>query len=101
MAIGRKSIVTEVVISNHSNPAVPFVVQANKHHGICDIIQGIRLPQEVVDEKTKKKKTVMRFFPVRRVGEVLSTFQGRQYDDPNVFKHLEDVLSETLNTVQA
>lgn len=101
MAIGRKSIVTEVVISNYSNPAVPFVVQANKHHGICDIIQGIRLPQEVVDEKTKKKKTVMRFFPVRRVGEVLSTFQGRQYDDPNVFKHLEDVLSETLNTVQA
>lgn len=101
MAIGRKSIVTEVVIPNHSNPAVPFMVQANKHHGICDIIQGIRLPQEVVDEKTKKKKTVMRFFPVRRVGEVLSTFQGRQYDDPNVFKHLEDVLSETLNTVQA
>lgn len=99
MAIGRKSIVTEVVIPNH--PAVPFVVQANKHHGICDIIQGTRLPQEVVDEKTKKKKTVMRFFPVRRVGEVLSTFQGRQYDDPNVFKHLEDVLSETLNTVQA
>ena len=43
----------------------------------------------------------MRFFPVRRVGEVLSTFQGRQYDDPNVFEHLEDVLSETLNTVQA
>ena len=103
MAIGRKSIVTEVVIPNHSNPAVPFVVkvQANKHHGICDIIQGPRLPQEVVDEKTKKKKTVMRFFPVRRVGEVLSTFQGRQYDDPNVFEHLEDVLSETLNTVQA
>ena len=101
MAIGRKSIVTEVVIPNHSNPAVPFVVQANKHHGIYDIIQGTRLPQEVVDEKTKKKKTVMRFFPVRRVGEVLSTFQGRQYDDPNVFEHLEDVLSETLNTVQA
>ena len=51
MAIGRKSIVTEVVIPNHSNPAVPFVVkvQANKHHGICDIIQGSRLPQEVVD----------------------------------------------------
>lgn len=101
MAIGRKSIVTEIVIPNHSNPTVSFVVQANKHHGICDIIQGTRLPQEVVDEKTKKKKTVMRFFPVRRVGEVLSTFQGRQYDDPNVFEHLEDVLSETLNTVQA
>lgn len=101
--IGRKSIVTEVVIHNLSNPASPFVVkvQANKNHGICDIVQGTKLPQEVIDEKTKKKKTAMKYFPVRRLGEVLSAFQGRQYDDPDVFEYLEDVLSETLNPAEA
>lgn len=97
--IGRKSIVVEVVIPNHSNPASPFVVkvQANKNHGICDIIQGTKGPWEVVDAKTQKKKTIMKFFFTRRVGEVLSTFQGRQYDDPEVFEHLKNVLCETLN----
>lgn len=97
--IGRKSIVAEVVIPNHRNPATPFVVkvQANKNHGICDIIQGSKLPQEVIDAKTQKKKTVMKFFPVRRMDKVLSTFQGRQYDDPNVFEQLEVALDNSLN----
>lgn len=99
--IGRKSIVTEITILNQSNPASPYVVkvQANKNHGICDIIQGTRLPQEVIDEKTKKKKTIMKFFPVRRVDKVLSSFQGRQYNDPKVFELLEDALHISLNTL--
>lgn len=97
--IGRKSIVVEVVIPNHTNPATPYVVkvQANKNHGICNIVQGTRLPQEIVDAKTQKKKTIMKFFPVRRVDKVLSTFQGRQYDDPTVFEMLENALNSELN----
>lgn len=99
--IGRKSIVVETVIPNHSNPAAPFVVkvQANRNHGICDVVVGSRIPQEVIDEKTKKKKTIMKFFPVRRAGEVLSSFQGRQYDDPEVFELLEGALHVSLNTL--
>lgn len=99
--IGHKSIMVETVISNHSNPAAPFIVkvQANRNHGICDIIVGSKIPQEIIDEKTKKKKTIMKFFPVRRVGEVLSSFQGRQYDDPEVFELLEGALHVSLNTL--
>lgn len=46
---GRKSIVVEIVIPNHTNLASPFVVkvQANKNHGICDIVVGSKVPQEV------------------------------------------------------
>lgn len=97
--MGRKSIVTEIVIQNQSNPALPYIVrvQANKNHGICDIIVGSKIPQEIVDKKTEKKKTIMKFFFTRRLGEVLSAFQGRQYDDADVFNHLENVLTETLN----
>ena len=99
--IGRKSIVVETTVLNESNPASPFVVkvQANRNHGICDIIVGSKIPQEVVDEKTKKKKTIMKFFPVRRAGDVLSSFQGRQYDDPKVFELLEGALHVSLNTL--
>lgn len=99
--IGRKSIVVETVIPNYSNPATPFVVkvQANKNHGICDIVVGSKIPQEKVDEKTKKKKTVMKFFPIHRIGDVLSSFQGRQYDDPEVFELLGRALHVSLNTL--
>lgn len=110
---GRKSIVVETTVLNESNSqspkeqdtlgdvTSPFVVkvQANKNHGICDIIVGSKIPQEVVDEKTKKKKTIMKFFPIRRVGDVLSSFQGRQYDDPKVFELLEGALYVSLNTL--
>ena len=97
--IGRKSIVVEIVIPNYTNPATPYVVkvQANKNHGICDIIQGTRIPQEVVNAKTQKKKTIIKFFPVRRVSKVLSAFQGRQYDNPAVFEMLENALNLELN----
>ena len=97
--IGRKSIVAEIVIPNYTNPATPYVVkvQANKNHGICDIIQGTRIPQEVVNAKTQKKKTIMKFFPVRRVSKVLSAFQGRQYDNPAIFEMLENALNLELN----
>ena len=98
MAIGHKSIVVEVVIPNRANPAVPFVikVQANKNHGICDIIQGTKIPQEVAIYG-KKKKTIMKFFANCRMTEVLSNFQGCQYDNPNVIEHLKNVLNGTFN----
>lgn len=88
-----------MVIPNLTNPGTPYIVkvQANKNHSICNIIQGTEIPQEIVDSKTKKKKTIMKFFPVCRLGDVLSTFQGRQYDDPQVFEALEDNLHLTLN----
>ncbi len=97
--LGRKSIVTEIVIVNQLNPSVPHVVkvQANKNHGICDIIVGRKVPQEIIDEKTKKKRTITKFFPICRAGDVFSTFQGRQYDDPDVFEALEDALYSSLN----
>lgn len=99
--VGRKSIVVETVIPNHSNPVAHFVVkvQANRNHGICDIVVRSRIPQEVIDEKAKKKKTIMKSLPIRRVVDVLSSFQGRQYDDPEVFKLLEDALYISLNTL--
>ncbi len=99
MAIGRKSIVTEITVLNQSNPASPFVVrvQANKNYGICDILVGTKVPQEIVDKKTGKKKTIMKFFPTSRPTSVVSDFQGRQYNDAYVMEHLHNVLFKTLN----
>ena len=98
--IGRKSIVVETIIPNQLNSENPFIVrvQANKNHGICDIVVGSKLPLEVVDEKTKKTKTVTEFFPAQRVGDILSMFQGRQIDDVDVFMSLEDSLYIHLNS---
>ena len=50
---------------------IKVFVKANKNHGICDITlqDGSR-------------------------ANVLSEFQGRQYDDPNVIEHLENVLCQ-------
>ena len=95
------SKVVETIITNQSNPKSPFVVkvQANKNHGICNIIVGHRVPQETIDEKTKKKRTIMTFFPIGKVGDVLSSFQGRQYDDPVVFESLENALYVSLNNL--
>ena len=95
------SKIVETIITNQSNPKSPFVVkvQANKNHGICNITVGHRVPQETVDEKTKKKRTIMTFFPTGKVGDVLSSFQGRQYDDPVVFESLENALYVSLNNL--
>lgn len=97
--IGRKSLWGWIEIPNKKNPSTPYLirVQGNRNHGICDIVQGTKIPQEVFDQKTRKKKTVKKFFPVRRMTEVLSTFQGRQYDDPNVGADLKCVIDNILN----
>ncbi len=97
--IGCKSIVVKLVINNVTNPEKPYeiLVQANKNLGICDIIRGIRVPQEVVDLKTKKKKTIMKFFEVGRVSEVLSDFQGQQINNSDTIFELESTLYTTLN----
>ena len=101
--IGRKSITSKLVINNVTNPEKPYeiIVQANKNLGICDIIRETRIPQEVTDPKTKKKKKVMRFFEVGRVSEVLSDFWGRQINDLNIMSELESTLYTILNPKQA
>lgn len=81
MALGRKSIARKLEVPNNKDLKKHHVVlvQANKNHGICDIL--------LVPEPGKKV----------RVAEVLSVFQGRQFDDVNVVEHLWNTLREVLN----
>ena len=106
MAIGRKSLATVLTIKNCENPKSPYKVQvqANKNHGICDIILYEEVTKEVTHEfnspdgkKHSKKKTKIYLMPVRRLSEVISDFQGRQYDDPITMEHLVNVLTQVLN----
>ena len=102
MAIGRKSLATVLTIKNCENPKSPYKVQvqANKNHGICDIILCEEVTKEVTHEFNgkSKKKTRIYLMPVRRLSEVISDFQGRQYDDPDVFGLLEVALEDLLNS---
>lgn len=79
--VGRNSIVKKFVIKNESNPREPFwvFVQANKNHGICEI---------VLSEKNK---------PVVRLQNALTKFQGNQYDSKITQEKLVNYLSEILN----
>lgn len=106
MAIGRKSRVVELSIHNNEDPKTPHKVrvQANKHHGICNIILCKDVTKEVAHEytgpdgkKRTKKKQKAYTKPVRRLSEVNSDFQGRQYDDPDNMAHLASVLTQVLN----
>jgi len=99
--IGRKSIVTEITVPNYLDSSDPFIVkvQANKHHGICDIVLGTMISKEITDSKTKKK-TVNTFFPTRHISEALTKYQGRQYDNPVVIESLTYFLCEILNPEQ-
>lgn len=99
MAIGHKSRVVELSIHNNENPKAPHKVkvQANKHHGICDICLYKEETKEITPDgkKRTKKKTFYKF--ARRLSELISDFQGRQYDDANVMAHLTDVITKSLN----
>lgn len=102
MAIGRKSRVVELSIHNNENPKAPYKVkvQANKHHGICDICLYKEETKEITytgpdGKKRTKTKTFYKF--ARRLSELISDFQGRQYDDANVMAHLTDVITKSLN----
>lgn len=79
--VGRKSIVKKLLITNVINPGKPYwvFVQANKNHGICDI---------VFSEKDK---------PVVRLVDVLTKFQGQQFDSEVVQECLENALYNVLN----
>lgn len=103
MAIGRKSRVVELTIHNEENPKSPYKVkvQANKHHGICDIILCKEFTKEITgpDGKKHTKKKLKSFYkPVRRLSELVSEFQGRQYDDQDNMAHLSNVLTQILNS---
>ena len=106
MAIGRKSRVVELSIHNNENPKSPYKVQvqANKHHGICDIILCKEFTEEITyeligpDGKKHTKKKLKSFYkPVCRLLELVSKFQGRQYDDEDIMEHLTNVLTQILN----
>lgn len=78
MTLGRKSISATLTIANNENPQEPHrvTIQANKNHAICDMHP--------------------------RVGEVMSTFQGRQLCSTSglnnaVIDALEDALYVALN----
>lgn len=79
MTLGRKSVSTTLTIANNENPQKPHrvTIQANKNYAICDM------------------------YP--RVGEILSTFQGRQLCSTSglndvVVSALEDTLYVALNS---
>lgn len=104
--MGRKSLVVELSIHNNENPKMPYKVkvQANRHYGICDIVLCKEVTKEVTQEytdpsgkKVSKKKTKTYSVPVRRISEVHSDFQGRQYNDAIVMEHLSNVLAQVLN----
>lgn len=83
--VGRNSIVKKLLIANATSPNRPHwvFVQANKNHGICDIVFS--------PEKGK---------PVVRLSEVLTKYQGRQYDSEVVQECLEHTLYNVLNKEQ-
>lgn len=86
MAIGRKSIVSYHEVSNTQNFNKPhrILVQANKNHGICDVLLIPDFGENVTT-------------PPVRIPEVLSICQGQQYDDSEVIDHVLNVISEVLN----
>lgn len=81
MKIGRNSIVKRLFINDVNNPRKPFWVflQANKNHGICNIVWS----------KTETNTI--------RIQEALAKYQGRQYDDPNTIVSLANYLEKLLN----
>lgn len=87
--VGRKSKFIEIEIPNLDSLKKPYFVrvQANKNHGICDVVQGVYYENA--------KEVVFR--PTRRIDSIISKFQGRQYDDPYVIEALENRLISILN----
>lgn len=91
--IGRNSIISGITIPNATTPNSPFNVrvQANKNYAICDIV--------LVNRVKENKKFY--FVPIRRITEVLSEFQGRQFNSPSTREHLSNVLFELFNNKPA
>lgn len=105
-SIGRKSRVVVLTVHNEVVPESPYKVrvQANKNHGICDIILGKELTKEITHEfighdgKKRSKKKLKTFYePICRLSRLVSEFQGRQYDDQDNMVHLSNVLTQVLN----
>lgn len=86
---GRKSIMTQIFVPSRNGRPSIVKVQANKNYGICDLTLGVLIPI-----KGGKKE----FAPIRRLDEILTFFQGRQYNDSYVMEHLKNVLTEILNS---
>lgn len=81
MALGRKSNVKKLEVPCEAlKKRLTVLVQANKNYGICDIL--------LVTEPGKKV----------RMTEVLSVFQGRQFNDEYIMEHLYNVLDEIFNS---
>lgn len=101
---GRKSIGVVLPIYDKGGICHYVRVHANKNLGICDIVLCEEVKKETTHEYTnhfgkKKTKTVTKVFfkPIRRINEVMSEFQGRQFNSETTKIHLQNVLVEILN----
>lgn len=107
MATGRKSILNYLKIPNFKSPEEHFTVQvqSNKNGGICDVTLGTLKKTEreievksMFDKKIRRKKVVdYKFTPKKRMSDILSTFQGRQFKSQWVQEDLSDILTAVLN----
>lgn len=95
MAKGRKSVFYYQPISKTQ---VVLVQGSRKTFGICDIVLYENSSKEIVDQKSKKKRIVYEKRPVKRLNEVLSTYQGRQMNSSAVREELSNYLDAYLNS---
>ena len=91
--LGRRAIYSEYLFTHPKSTSkqLALIVQANKHYGICKII--------VAEVKEVKDDAAIELKPIPQLGsKLLSDFQGRQFNDGDVYEHLVDTLIETLNS---
>lgn len=93
--LGRKSIVKDYVVRTATESYI-IKVQADKCLRICDVILGTKVKQEITD-KMGKKKTIKKFFPIRRMPEIMSKFQGRQINSETTHECLTNAFNRVFN----
>lgn len=99
MAVGHKSPKIYLKVWD-GNKYVFILVQASrKTLGICDIVETVRIKTESVNPKTKKKEKKYEYHPIRRLNDVLSKFQGQQFNNPEVIDILQIFLDSYMPVV--
>lgn len=99
MAIGHKSPYIYLKIWNGVKFVFVLVQASRKTLGICDVVETVRVKNETIDPKTKKKRINYENQPVRRLCDVLSKFQGQQYNSSRVVDNLTEYLEAYLNSI--
>lgn len=116
--IGAKSIVLNLKVTNNKNAQSPYKVQvqANKNHGLCDVVlPGTPVEPEktyinLIKEDRKKEKIL---YDARKAlydiemekrngirNAILDKFQGRQLNDEVIVESLKNTLYNLLNTAE-